>query len=104
MTSVTKVAAVDDHPIVLDAFESWVTAAESGIRIVGTATTVDGLLSGPGREADVVLLDLDLGDGTTVERNIAAIQAAGRRYSSCPPPINRSRCGPRCARGLSVMC
>ncbi len=77
MTSVIKVAAVDDHPIVLEAFESWVTAAESGIRIVGTATTVDGLLSGPGREADVILLDLDLGDGTTVERNIAAIQAAG---------------------------
>ena len=77
MTSVITVAAVDDHPIILDAFESWVTAAESGIRIVGTATTVDGLLSGPGREADVVLLDLDLGDGTTVERNVAAIQAAG---------------------------
>ncbi len=77
MTSVIKVAAVDDHPIVLDAFESWVTAAEDGISIVGTATTVDGLLSGPGRAADIVLLDLDLGDGTTVERNIAAIQAAG---------------------------
>ena len=68
MTSVITVAAVDDHPIILDAFESWVTAAESGIRIVGTATTVDGLLSGPGREADVVLLDLDLGDGTSDRR------------------------------------
>jgi two-component system, NarL family, nitrate/nitrite response regulator NarL len=77
VTSVIKVAAVDDHPIVLDAFASWVTAAESGIRIVGTATTVHGLLSGPGRDADVVLLDLDLGDGTTVDRNIAAILAAG---------------------------
>jgi two-component system, NarL family, nitrate/nitrite response regulator NarL len=77
VTSVIKVAAIDDHPIVLDAFGSWVTAAESGIRIVGTATTVHGLLSGPGREADVVLLDLDLGDGTTIERNIAAILAAG---------------------------
>ena len=50
MTSVIRVAAVDDHPIVLDAFEGWVTAAESGIRVVGTATTVDGLLSGPGRD------------------------------------------------------
>jgi two-component system, NarL family, nitrate/nitrite response regulator NarL len=77
VTSVIKVAAIDDHPIVLDAFASWVTAAESGIRIVGTATTVHGLLSGPGRDADVVLLDLDLGDGTTIERNIAAILAAG---------------------------
>ena len=77
MTSVIKVAAVDDHPIILDAFASWVTTAETGIRIVGTATTVHGLLSGPGRDADVVLLDLDLGDGTTIERNVAAILAAG---------------------------
>jgi DNA-binding NarL/FixJ family response regulator len=77
MTSVIKVAAIDDHPIVLEAFASWVTAAESGIRMVGTATTVHGLLSGPGRDADVVLLDLDLGDGTPIERNIAAILAAG---------------------------
>ncbi len=77
VTSVIKVGAIDDHPIVLEAFASWVTTAESGIRIVATATTVPGLLGGPGRDADVVLLDLDLGDGTTVERNIAAILAAG---------------------------
>jgi two-component system, NarL family, nitrate/nitrite response regulator NarL len=35
------------------------------------------LLAGAGRRADVVLLDLDLGDGTTAERNVAAIRAAG---------------------------
>jgi DNA-binding NarL/FixJ family response regulator len=77
LSSVIKVAAVDDHPIVLDAFAGWVTAAENGIRVVATATTVDGLLSGPGRDADVVLLDLDLGDGTSIERNIAVILEAG---------------------------
>jgi two-component system nitrate/nitrite response regulator NarL len=38
---------------------------------------VAGLLAGPGRRAHVVLLDLDLGDGTTVERNVAAILTAG---------------------------
>jgi DNA-binding NarL/FixJ family response regulator len=52
-------------------------AAERGIRVVGTAATVDALLGGPGRGAHVVLLDLDLGDGTTVQRNVAAILAAG---------------------------
>jgi DNA-binding NarL/FixJ family response regulator len=77
VTGVIDVAAVDDHPIVLDGITRWVMAAESGIRIVGTAATVDSLLAGPGRHAHVVLLDLDLGDGTTVERNIAAILAAG---------------------------
>ena len=74
---VIDVAAVDDHPVVLDGVAGWVAAGKSGMRIVGTASTVDGLLAGPGRRADVVLLDLDLGDGTTVERNVAAILAAG---------------------------
>ena len=77
MTGVIDVAAVDDHPIVLDGFTGWVTATESDISVVATAATVDSLLAGPGRHAHVVLLDLDLGDGTTVERNVAAIGAAG---------------------------
>lgn len=77
MTGVIDVAAVDDHPVVLDGITGWVTAAASGIRVVGTAATVDALLAGPGRRAHVVLLDLDLGDGTTVERNVAAVRAAG---------------------------
>jgi two-component system, NarL family, nitrate/nitrite response regulator NarL len=71
------VAAVDDHPIILDSVASWVTAGGSDIRVVGTAATVDALLAGPGRHADVVLLDLDLEDGSAVERNVAAILAAG---------------------------
>jgi two-component system nitrate/nitrite response regulator NarL len=74
---VIDVAAVDDHPIVLDGVAGWVRAGESGIRIIGTASTVAGLLAGPGRRAHVVLLDLELGDGTTVERNVAAVLAAG---------------------------
>jgi DNA-binding NarL/FixJ family response regulator len=77
LTGVISVAAVDDHPIILDSVAGWVTAAGGEIQVVGTAATVDGLLAGPGRQADVVLLDLDLDDGTTVERNVTAILAAG---------------------------
>jgi DNA-binding NarL/FixJ family response regulator len=77
MTGVIDIAAVDDHPIILDGVAAWVMAADSGIRVVGTATTVAALLEGPGRAAHVVLLDLDLADGTTVERNVAAILEAG---------------------------
>jgi DNA-binding NarL/FixJ family response regulator len=77
MPDVIDVAAVDDHPIVLSSLAGWVTACQSDIRVIGTAATVDALLAGPGRGAHVVLLDLDLGDGTTVERNVAAILAAG---------------------------
>ena len=92
MTGVIDIAAVDDHPIIRDSVASWVGASGTdaggtgtggtdsggtGIRVVGTAATVAALLAGPGRHAHVVLLDLDLGDGTTVEENVAAIGAAG---------------------------
>jgi DNA-binding NarL/FixJ family response regulator len=77
VTGVISVAAVDDHPIVLDSVAGWVTAPGSDIRVVGTAATVDDLLAGPGRHAHVVLLDLDLDDGTTVERNVTTLLAAG---------------------------
>jgi DNA-binding NarL/FixJ family response regulator len=77
LTEVIDIAAVDDHPIILDSVAGWVRADKGDIRVVATAPTVDMLLAGPGRHADVVLLDLDLGDGTTPESNVAAICAAG---------------------------
>jgi two-component system nitrate/nitrite response regulator NarL len=77
LTGVIDIAAVDDHPIILDSVASWVAGDGDDIRVVATAATVGALLAGPGRRADVVLLDLDLGDGTTVAGNVAAILAAG---------------------------
>jgi two-component system, NarL family, nitrate/nitrite response regulator NarL len=77
LTDVIDVAAVDDHPIILDSVAGWVRADEDDIRVVATAATVGALLDGPGCSADVVLLDLDLRDGTTAEGNVAAILAAG---------------------------
>jgi two-component system, NarL family, nitrate/nitrite response regulator NarL len=71
------VAAVDDHPVILDGMAGWISAPGSGIRVIATAPTVDVLLAGPGRAAHVVLLDLELGDGTATGRNVAAIRAAG---------------------------
>jgi two-component system, NarL family, nitrate/nitrite response regulator NarL len=77
LTGVIDIAAVDDHPIILDSVAAWVGADEGDIRVVATAATVKELLAGPGRHADVVLLDLDLGDGTTAEGNVTAVRAAG---------------------------
>jgi DNA-binding NarL/FixJ family response regulator len=77
LTGVIDIAAVDDHPIILESVAGWVRAGQGDIRVVATAATVDALLGGPGRGADVVLLDLDLGDGTTAEGNVTAIRAAG---------------------------
>ena len=75
--AVIDVAAVDDHPVILDGLAAWVAAPGSRIRVMATAATVADLLAGPGRQAHVVLLDLDLGDGSTAERNVAEIRAAG---------------------------
>ena len=77
MTPVIDVAVVDDHPIILESAASWIMADEGDIRLVATGASVAALLAGPGGRADVVLLDLDLGDGTTVDGNVAAIVAAG---------------------------
>jgi two-component system nitrate/nitrite response regulator NarL len=77
LTAVIDVAVVDDHPIILESAASWIMADSVDIRLVATAATVGALLAGPGRRADVVLLDLDLGDGTTVDGNVAALLTAG---------------------------
>jgi two-component system nitrate/nitrite response regulator NarL len=71
------VAVVDDHPIIRDGLTGWVAMPDSGITVIATAATVAALLAGAGCRADVVLLDLDLRDGTTAEQNVAAIGAAG---------------------------
>jgi two-component system nitrate/nitrite response regulator NarL len=77
VSDIIDVAAVDDHPIVLDGIAAWLAAGGGGIRVVGTAASVAALLAGPGRRARVVLLDLDLDDGTTVDRNVSDVLAAG---------------------------
>jgi DNA-binding NarL/FixJ family response regulator len=76
VTGVITVAAVDDHPIILDSLTGWL-AGDGDIGVVATAATVAALLAGRGRAAAVVLLDLELGDGTTVAGNVAAVVAAG---------------------------
>lgn len=105
LTAVIDVAAVDDHPIILEGLARWVTAGERDIRVVATAATVDALLAGPGRRAHVVLLDLDLGDGSAVADNVAAILAAGPAVlvlsaSDRPPAVRAAiRAG---ARGYAL--
>jgi two-component system nitrate/nitrite response regulator NarL len=105
LTAIIDIALVDDHPIILDSAASWVMADPGDIRVVATSATVDGLLAGPGRRAHVVLLDLDLGDGTTVDDNVTAILAAGPAVlvlsaSDQPPAVRQAvRAG---ARGYAL--
>ncbi|HEY1670969.1 MAG TPA: response regulator transcription factor [Trebonia sp.] len=105
MTDEIDIAAVDDHPIILDSVAVWVAADRGDIRVVATEANVGALLAGPGRDADVVLLDLELGDGSTAEANVTAIRAVGPEVlvlsASDRPPVVRAaiRAG---ARGYAL--
>lgn len=77
-----RLAAVDDHPIVLRGILWTVQQLAPWVDLVATAADIDGLLAGVGATADVVLLDLDLtGDGGDVDPTVGVrrITAAGPR-------------------------
>lgn len=73
------VALVDDHELVRDGIVSWLREHASAIRITDSVPTVAALRAGPGWGSDVVMLDLNLGDRSTVEDNVAALADAGSR-------------------------
>jgi DNA-binding NarL/FixJ family response regulator len=67
---------VDDHPIVLHGL-AGILGMSSEFDVVATAVSIDELLSGAGKGADVVLLDLDLGDGSDTAANIHRLTGVG---------------------------
>jgi DNA-binding NarL/FixJ family response regulator len=71
-----SVAAVDDHPIVLHGLEGLL-AATPDCKLVAKAASMAQLLAGPGKDADVILLDLELGDGSTAPENIRRLAGTG---------------------------
>lgn len=75
-TDLVRVAVVDDHESVRLGLRAACQAA--GYEVVEEAATVADLvrLLG-GRECDVVVLDLSLGDGSTITQNVKDIQATG---------------------------
>jgi DNA-binding NarL/FixJ family response regulator len=71
-----RVAVVDDHESVRLGLKA--AFLDDGYHFVLAAATVDELLTGlSGREVDVVVLDLSLGDGSTVTDNVKRVQGIG---------------------------
>lgn len=70
-----RVAIIDDHDLVAVAFEALL-ASDAELTCVTRATTVTELTRWP-READLVVLDLQLRDGSTPTENIAALTEWG---------------------------
>ncbi|WP_447007188.1 response regulator [Saccharothrix isguenensis] len=73
------VAAVDDHPVVLRGVAHLLEKSGRGIRLSVVEPTVEALLAGPGRDADVVLLDLLLPGEPDIATNVRRIREAGPR-------------------------
>lgn len=70
-----RAGIVDDHPVVI-AGTVDVLGADPGIHVVAVASTVAGLLARTA-EIDLVLLDLQLNDGSTPTTSIRALAQHG---------------------------
>ena len=71
-----RVAAVDDHESVRLGLRA--ACLDAGYEFVEEGADVDSLVAAlAGREVDVVVLDLSLGDGSIVTENVKKIQATG---------------------------
>ncbi|MEP7191346.1 MAG: response regulator transcription factor [Actinomycetota bacterium] len=71
------VAAVDDHPLILRGLQAYLAESVPCIRMTRVASTVDELFADPGGTVSVVLLDLQLGDGSIPEDNVRRIRGTG---------------------------
>lgn len=72
-----RVAVVDDHAFVAVAIESFVERLR-GFEFAGSAPSV-GEFSASAIAADIVILDLRLGDGSSPVENVARVSATGAR-------------------------
>jgi two-component system, NarL family, nitrate/nitrite response regulator NarL len=64
-----SVAVVDDQDVVVEGVRAWIAADSAGrVTIVAVGQSVETVLGGPGREADVIVLDLELDGGWRLDQ------------------------------------
>jgi len=74
-----RVAIVDDHVMVLEGITAHLRATRTDIDVVIAEASWLGLVSHAEFPVDIVLLDLNLGDGLPVATKIRALTTAGTR-------------------------
>ncbi|MFE4372538.1 response regulator [Streptomyces sp. NPDC056835] len=74
-----SVALIDDHPVVLAGIESWYAASERPITVTAKGPGLAVAMSGPGRAADVVVLDLQLSHGVPAYPELKQLVAQERQ-------------------------
>lgn len=73
------VAIIDDHEAIRVGISAALRASGRHLRVLDGAATVPDFLAGDVEDADVVLLDLNLGDGSDPKDNAELLRAEGHR-------------------------
>ncbi|MFE6284755.1 response regulator [Streptomyces sp. NPDC057877] len=74
-----SVVIVDDHPAILSGVRMWYAASPRPITVVAAGASVGEAWTAPGNTADVVLLDLQLGDSGPAFGSLRRLVDAGRQ-------------------------
>lgn len=72
-----RLGIVDDHRLMLDGLTTWLREEAQDLDVAIAVTRFSELISHPAFPVQVVLLDLDLGDGVPPEAKIVELTAAG---------------------------
>lgn len=75
----TSVVIVDDHPAIIAGVESWCAATQPPITVLEAGDRLGVAVTEPGRNADVVIFDLQLRPGPPALRELQHLVDDGRR-------------------------
>ncbi|MFD8477097.1 response regulator transcription factor [Streptomyces globisporus] len=74
-----SVVVIDDHPAILSGVEMWYSASPRPITVVAAGASVREAWTDPGSTADVVVLDLQLGETVPAFSSLRRLVDAGRQ-------------------------
>ncbi|MEU3057682.1 response regulator transcription factor [Streptomyces griseus] len=74
-----SVVVIDDHPAILSGVQMWYSASPRPITVVAAGASVREAWTAPGSTADVVVLDLQLGEAVPAFSSLRRLVDAGRQ-------------------------
>ncbi|MEU6631468.1 response regulator transcription factor [Streptomyces parvus] len=74
-----SVVVIDDHPAILSGVQMWFGASSRPITVVAAGASVREAWTAPGSAADVVVLDLQLGETVPAFSSLRRLVDAGRQ-------------------------
>lgn len=90
-----RLALLDDHGLIVDSLATWFDDHAPDFDVAVRATTWMDLIRDPRFPVDLVLMDLQLGEGVSIESRIRACRAAGAKVlvvTAIDDEASRERC------------